>query len=108
MNKKLCILLILNKLKETKLLINKYRMYNLYAIFAKFPNICKQVAGNLVYKPRNAPRKEGIPKCSDLEIVVLNITSEAIGIDSESLLFAKLQEHHFFDLTNTRGCKSGL
>ena len=26
-----------------KLLIGKYRMHNLYAIFAKFLNICKQV-----------------------------------------------------------------
>ncbi|MCL1615267.1 IS982 family transposase, partial [Bacteroides sp. ET71] len=36
MNKKLCILLIFSKLKVTKLLIDKYRMHNLYAIFAKF------------------------------------------------------------------------
>ena len=33
---------------STKLLIDKYRMHNLYAIFAKFLNICKQVSGNLV------------------------------------------------------------
>ena len=45
MYKKLYILLIFNKLKTTKLLIDKYRMHNLYAIFAKIPNICKQVAG---------------------------------------------------------------
>ncbi len=47
MYKKLCILLIFGKLKVTKLLIDKYRMHNLYAIFAKFLNICKQVAVNL-------------------------------------------------------------
>ena len=35
MFKKLCILLIFSKLKVTKLLIDKYRMHNLYAIFAK-------------------------------------------------------------------------
>ena len=40
--------MIFSKLKVTKLLINKYRMHNLYAIFAKLLNICKQVAGNLV------------------------------------------------------------
>ena len=34
-----------------------------------------------------------VPKFSDLEIVALNLTSEAIGIDSESLLFAKLKEY---------------
>lgn len=68
-------------------------MYNLYAIFAKFLNICKQVAGNLVNKSGNVPRRGVVPKFSDLEIVALNITSEAVGIDSESLLFAKLQEY---------------
>ena len=35
MFKKLCILLIFSKLKVTKLLIDKYRMHNLYAIFAR-------------------------------------------------------------------------
>ena len=37
-----------------------------------------------------------VPRFSDLEIVALNMTSEAVGIDSESLLsllFAKLQEY---------------
>ena len=48
MFKKLCILLIFSKLKVTKLLIDKYRMHNLYAIFAKLLNICKQIAGNLL------------------------------------------------------------
>ena len=38
MYKKLCILLIFSKLKVTKLLIDKYRMHNLYAIFAKILN----------------------------------------------------------------------
>ena len=93
MYKKLCILLIFSKLKEAKLLIDKYRMHNLYAIFAKYLDICKQVAGNLVNESGNVPRKGVVPRFSDLEIVALNMTSEAVGIDSESLLFAKLQEY---------------
>lgn len=36
-----------------------------------------------------------VPRFSDLEIVALNMTSEAVGIDRESLLFAKLQEYKF-------------
>ena len=39
------------------------------------------------------PRRGVVPKFSDLEVVALNMTSEAVGIDSESLLFAKLQEY---------------
>ena len=74
-------------------------MHNLYAIFAKFLNICKQVAGNLVNESGNVPRRGVVPKFSDLEIVALNMTSEVTGIDSESLLFAKLQEYRI-DIPN--------
>ena len=93
MYKKLCILLVFRKLKVTKLLIDKYRMHNLYAIFAKFLNICKQVAGNFVNESGNVPRKGVVPGFSDLEIMALNMTSETVGIDSKPLLFAKLQEY---------------
>ena len=82
--------MISSKLKVTKLLIDKYRMYNLHAILAKLLNICKQVAGNLANESDNVPRKEGVPRFSDLKIVILNMTSEAVGIDSESFLFAEL------------------
>ena len=85
--------MIFSKLKVPKLLIDKYRMHNLYAIFAKFLNICKQVSGNLVNESGNIPRRGVVPRFSDLEVIALNMTSEAIGIDSESLLFAKLQEY---------------
>lgn len=84
--------MIFSKLKVTKLLIDKYRMHNLYAIFAKLLNICKQIAGNLVNESGNVPRRGVVPKFSDLEVVALNMASEAVGIDSESL-FAKLQEY---------------
>ena len=93
MNKKLCILLIFSKLVVNKQLIYNHHMHNLYAIFAKFLNICKQVAGNLVNESGNIPRRGVVPRFSDLEVVALNMASESIGIDSESLLFAKLQEY---------------
>lgn len=93
MDKKLCILLIFSKLEVTKLLIYNHRMHNLYAIFAKFLNICKLVAGNLVNESGNVPRRGVVPRFSDLEVVALNMASESIGIDSESLLFARLQEY---------------
>ena len=93
MFKKLCIFLIFSKLKVTKLLIDQYRMHNLYAIFAKLLNICKQIAGNLVNESGSVPRRGFVPKFSDLEVVALNMASEAVGIDSESLLFAKLQDY---------------
>ena len=82
--------MIFSKLKVTKLLIDQYRMHNLYAIFAKLLNICKQIVGNLVNESGNVPRRGVVSKFSDLEVVALNMASEAVGIDSESLLFAKL------------------
>ena len=92
MFKKSCILLIFSKLKVTKLLIDKYRMHNLYAIFAKLLNICKQIAGNLVNESGNVPRRGVVPKFSDLEVVALNMASEAVGIDSESLLLSEISD----------------
>ena len=85
--------LIISKLVVIKQLIYIQRMHNLYAIFAKFLDICKQIAGKLVNELGNVPRRGVVPKLSDLEVVALNMTSEAIGIDSESLLFAKLKEY---------------
>ncbi len=73
MFKILYILLIFNKLKVTKLLIDKYHIHNLHAIFAKILNICKQVAGNLVNELGNVSRRGVVPKFSDLEVVVLNM-----------------------------------
>lgn len=93
MLKKLCILLIISKLVVSNQLIYIYRMHNLYAIFAKFLDICKQIAGNLVNEHGNMPRPGVIPRFSDLEVIALNMTSEAIGIDSESFFFAKLEEY---------------
>ena len=74
MCKRLYILLIFSKLEVIRLLIYTQRMHNLYAIFAKFLNICKQVAGNFVNELGNVPRRGVVPKFSDLEIVALNMT----------------------------------
>ena len=77
MFEKLCMLLIFSNLNVTKPLRDKYRMHNLYAIFAKLLNICKQIAGNLVNESGNVPRRGVVPKFSDLEVVALNMVSEA-------------------------------
>ena len=48
MYEKLHISLIFRKLEVFKRLIYIHRMHNLYTIFAKLLNICKQVADDLV------------------------------------------------------------
>lgn len=65
-------------------------MHNFYAIFAKLLNICKQITGNLVNESGNVLKRGVVPKFSDLEVAALNMASEAVGADSELLLFAKL------------------
>lgn len=67
MYKKLCILLIFSKLKLTKVLIDPYRMHNLYAIFARFLDICKQVAGNLVMNQGMFQEEEWFPDSQTLK-----------------------------------------
>ena len=76
----------INTLKNPQPLIIKFHMHNLYAIFAKYLDICKQIADNLVNARGNLPRCDVVPKFSDLEVVALSTAFESIGIDSESLL----------------------
>lgn len=82
-----------SKLNVTKLLIYNYLMHNLYAIFVKFLEICKEMAGNLVTEQGNILRAGVVPGFSDLEIIALNMTSEVLGIDSESYFFSLLQDY---------------
>ena len=93
MIKKLYVSLILCKLVVLNLLITNHRMHNLYAIFAKFLEICKRFSKNLVNEHGNISRRGVVPRFSDLEVVALNLTAEALSIDSENYLFHKLAEY---------------
>ena len=55
---KLCISLIISILMVIKLLIYSSIMHNLYAIFAKFLDICKMFSADLVNEKGNIPRRE--------------------------------------------------
>lgn len=68
-------------------------MHNLYAIFAKFLDICKMFSADFVNEKGNILRREIISKFSDLEVISLSLVAESIGIDSESFLFSKLNEY---------------
>ena len=91
--KKLHISLIFSILVVTKLTIYNLRMHNLYAIFAKFLDICKAFAKYLVNENGNLPRRGVVPRFSDLEVISLSLTAESLGIDSENYLFSKLEEY---------------
>lgn len=68
-------------------------MHNLYTIFAKFLEICKEFSSDLVDDNGNIPRRGVVPRFSDLEVISLSLTAEALGIDSENYLFSKLSEY---------------
>lgn len=71
MRRKLYMLSVFSKSKVYKYLIDKYRMRNLYAIFANFLNICKQIAGNFVNKSGNVPRRGVVFFSSPVETMFL-------------------------------------
>jgi len=62
-------------------------MHNLYAIFAKYLEICKQFSKDLVNESGNITRRGVVPKFSDLQVIALSLTAETLSIDSENNLF---------------------
>jgi hypothetical protein len=85
--------LIISILEVSKLLISNQHMYNLYAIFAKYLEICKSFSGNLVNETGNIRRRGVVPKFSDLEVIALSLTAETMSIDSENYLFIQLAQY---------------
>ncbi len=53
-------------------------MRNFMANFVRILGICKDFAGNRVNELGNVPRCGVVPKFSDLEVVALGITAEAL------------------------------
>ena len=68
-------------------------MRNLATKFGKIFDICKKFSKNLVDERGNMPRRGVVPRISDLEVIALSLTAEQFGIDSESYLFALLEEY---------------
>ena len=87
MLEKIYMSLFSSKLVVSKLLITVNSMHNLYAIFIRFIDICKQLADNLVNESGNFPRCGVVARFSDLEIIALSLASGAIGIDSNFFYF---------------------
>ena len=60
----------------------------------------KQFSKNLVNERGKTTRRGVIPKFSDLEVISLSLTAEALGIDSENYLFHKLSKEYSADFYN--------
>ena len=98
MTKKSCILLEISNLRlQNK---NYLPMHNLKVNFDKILNICKLNSQGLVNDFGNVPRPGPVPKFSDLEVASLSMMAEALGIDSENLLFSKINTEYQDDFPN--------
>jgi hypothetical protein len=63
-------------------------------------DICNIFGKNFTNDNGNVPRRGVVPKFSDLEVVALNLTAESLSIDSENLLFNKLNSDYKADFPN--------
>jgi hypothetical protein len=75
-------------------------MHNLKTNFDKMLYICKQIGKKFTNEQGNMPRCGVVPRFFDLEVVALSLTAESLSIDSESLLFSKLESDYKTDFPN--------
>ena len=64
-------------------------MYNFCTKFRQVLDIYKCHSKNLVNFLGNVPRVGVIPYFSDLEVIAMSLTAEALGVDSENLTAIK-------------------
>jgi Transposase DDE domain len=69
-------------------------MHNLQTNFDKILNEAKHHFGTLLDENGNFRFYPRRPKLSDIEVISLSITAEALGIDSENYLFAKIHRDY--------------
>lgn len=95
----MCTGLILSRLEVPKLLIYK-PMHNIKTNFDKLFPIVKEMLKDQVNDHGNYVRPGPEAEFTDLEVITLSLTSEALSIDSETYLFAKLNSEYLEDFPN--------
>ena len=68
-------------------------MYNFCAKFRQILDICEQYSEKMVNSLGNVPWVGVVPRFSNLEVIVLSLTSEVLGIDTENCLFHRLSQY---------------
>ena len=69
-------------------------MHDIKTNFDKILEVLKSILQNKVDHTGNFPKVGKKPKFSDLEVISLHLTSEYLSIDSENLLFKKLNREY--------------
>jgi Transposase DDE domain len=80
-------------------------MHNIKVNFDKILEVVKDILKDDLTVQNNFKRRGVVPRFSDLEVIVLSITAESLGIDSENYLFSKLvteYSHEFINLISRR------
>lgn len=72
-------------------------MHNFKTNFDKFLRITKSALQDYLLPDGNFKPYHHLPHFSDIEVVTLAITAEALGIDTENLLFSKLKNDYAKD-----------
>jgi hypothetical protein len=67
-------------------------MHNLHGNFCKVLALAKSIFEPLLNEKGNFQHYIRLPKLADIEVVSLSVTAEILSIDSENLLFSKLQD----------------
>ena len=98
--KRLCILLIISKLKVVIYHKNSFIMHNLKTNFDKILDITKSFFKGSINADGNYYFYPNKPKMSDCEVIALSVLCETIGIDSENYLFGKLKSNHLKNFSN--------
>ncbi len=75
-------------------------MHNIKSNFDKIFHVIKDIIGKEVGVDGNFRRRGPKPKFTDIEVIALSLTAECLSIDSENLLFVKLQNEYQNDFKN--------
>jgi hypothetical protein len=69
-------------------------MHNIATNFRRFYGICKEIFINEINTRGNFQNYPVAPKMNDLQLVALSLSMEALGIDSENLLWSKIKKDY--------------
>lgn len=69
-------------------------MHNIATNFRRFYGICKDIFSGEADGNFNLQRYPISPKLNDLQVVALSLTMEALGVDSENLLWSKIKKDY--------------
>lgn len=81
-------------MKQLELFLHEADMPDLYLTFKNVHKLSRQIFALEVDDRNNFYRYSRQPKCSDLVILSLAVSAEAIGLDSENFLYGKIKSSY--------------